>query len=88
MRFSHLDLARVVLQFSGEPVQCSCGKVCVSFSLICFMMIVKLDLMDRWLLVLGSLVIAQRAKSRGFCGESPGIVVVGGGNPRGNLGCK
>ena len=28
MRFSHLDLARVVLQFSGEPVQCSCGKVC------------------------------------------------------------
>ena len=24
---------------------------------------------------------AQRAKSRGFRGESPGIVVVGGGNP-------
>ena len=30
----------------------------------------------------------QRAKSRGFRGESPGILVVGGGNPRGNLGCK
>ena len=31
---------------------------------------------------------SQREKSRGFCEESPGIVVVGGGNPRGNLGCK
>ena len=31
---------------------------------------------------------SQRAKSRGFRGESPGILVVGGGNPRGNLGCK
>ena len=31
---------------------------------------------------------AQRAKSHGFRGESPGIVVVGGGNPPGNLGCK
>ena len=30
----------------------------------------------------------QRAKSRRFRGESLGIVVVGGGNPRGNLGCK
>ena len=30
----------------------------------------------------------QRAKSRGFHRESPGIVAVGGGNPRGDLGCK
>ena len=30
----------------------------------------------------------QRAKSRGLPGESPGILVVGGGNTRGNLGCK
>ena len=29
--------------------------------------------------------MTQRAKSRAFCGESAGIVVVGGGNPHGNL---
>ena len=33
-------------------------------------------------------MIPQWAKSRGFRGESPGILVVGGGNPRGNLGSK
>ena len=32
--------------------------------------------------------LTQRAKSRGFRGESPGIVVASGGNPRGNLGCN
>ena len=32
--------------------------------------------------------VAQRVKFRGFCGESPGIVVVGGGNRRRNLDCK
>ena len=38
--------------------------------------------------VKGSVFTTQRAKSRGFRGESPGILVVGGGNPRRNLGCK
>ena len=32
--------------------------------------------------------LTQQAKTSGFRGESPGIMVVGGGNPRGNLGCK
>ena len=32
--------------------------------------------------------ISQQVKSHGFCGESPGIVVFGGGNPCGNLDCK
>ena len=34
------------------------------------------------------LKIIQRAKSRRFYGEYPGIVVVGRGNPRRSLGCK
>ena len=33
-------------------------------------------------------IYTLRAKSRRFHEESLGIVVVGGGNPRGNLGCK
>ena len=36
----------------------------------------------------GDGVGSQRAKSRGFSGGSPRLVVFGGGNPRGNLGCK
>ena len=36
----------------------------------------------------GTTDTSQQAKSCGFCGESPGMVVFGGGNPRGNLGCK
>ena len=31
---------------------------------------------------------APGGKISGFHGESPGIVVVGGENPHGNLGCK
>ena len=50
----------------------------MSFTLISYICCVPLNLQK----------LTQRAKSRGICGESSGIVVVGGGNPHGNLGCK
>ena len=46
------------------------------------------EILCYWRLLKQLLAISQRAKSWGFCEKSPGMVDVGRGNSRVNLGCK